>query len=295
MSLGDGQEQLTPSGQATNIAALRKVLEAGNAVALVGAGPSSEAGMPRWAGLVEELCAACGVPYRTGDELPELAKNCREKNFQAYTSTLQRLFDTAKYSTPQAYTAIAKCKFQAYLTFNFDRLLDYLVEKKHHTLPALWAENIRDGGVFHLHGMVHSNAEITSWADLVLAADDFERAYIPNGQLVSFLIQVLTNRPAVLIGLSLRDGYSQRVFQECLRLLGELKRARPGTGHSRPGHHHFAVLNQYDDVGLFVDAGMKIIRYDFIDGQHSLAAFLRMHRLSDEPQYCAGMDDGDTP
>jgi hypothetical protein len=295
VSLGDGQEQLTPSGQATNIAALRKVLEAGNAVALVGAGPSSEAGMPRWAGLVEELCAACGVPYRTGDELPELAKNCREKNFQAYTSTLQRLFDTAKYSTPQAYTAIAKCKFQAYLTFNFDRLLDYLVEKKHHTLPALWAENIRDGGVFHLHGMVHSNAEITSWADLVLAADDFERAYIPNGQLVSFLIQVLTNRPAVLIGLSLRDGYSQRVFQECLRLLGELKRARPGTGHSRPGHHHFAVLNQYDDVGLFVDAGMKIIRYDFIDGQHSLAAFLRMHRLSDEPQYCAGMDDGDTP
>lgn len=295
MSAGDGQEQLTPSGQAANIAALRKVLEAGNAVALVGAGPSSEAGMPRWAGLVKELCAECGVPYRIGDELPELAKQCKEKDFQAYTTTLYRLFDTSKYSTPQAYTAIARCKFQAFLTFNFDRLLDYLVAKKHHTLPALWAENIRDGGVFHLHGMVHSNAGNTSWADLVLASDDFERAYVPNGQLVSFLVQVLTNRPAVLIGFSLRDGYSQRVFQECLRLLGELKRARPGTGHTRPGHHHFAVLNQHDDSGPFVEAGMKIIQYEFIDGRHSLADSLRKQQLSDEPQYCVGMDDGDIP
>jgi len=197
----------------------------------------------------------------------DLAEECLRADPAAFESAVVREFDFLPSNPPPVLGKLASLPFRAFLTINFDRLIEFSLSRSNKTktsqvYPNLWAADLTRVGVFHLHGVVHDGKA----DNIVLAKGDFEKAYSSDSNLRSFLVQTLGRFPCVFVGTSLSDPY----IGATLDLIEEQRRERILLGICYPEIPTHFVIAPKGEVGRFESLeGIVAIPYDPIDDAHT--------------------------
>ena len=109
----------------------------GEAVGLIGAGPSISAGVPNWSDLLKLMISECEeniIDFQEGNELRTLleegmfllvAEECRNRLGKSlYRDFMQKIFRPRSIEPSQAHKIVCKLPFTAILTTNYDKLLE---------------------------------------------------------------------------------------------------------------------------------------------------------------------------
>lgn len=276
---------------------LRTSILAGYYAVFVGSGPSAPL-YPTWKDLVVQLCTACDVGVPSDEErarpevLLEMADNCRLSNEVAYRDVLARSFGGAITTIPRIYLLLAHLPFRAYLTTNFDPLLESALKHTRketsgvcYIYPSL-SPPLENGNLYQLHGLIAQGATVAI-DDLVLTHGDFVRAYsIENSTLRPFLELTFIYTPCVFVGGSLGEPQLEHVLQVCRRTKEKLsgrsggevprhyallpiRRRAGGEEEERGAKQEEAVRLEQEETRRFEEMGVRVCRYDPIDEKHS--------------------------
>jgi SIR2-like domain len=182
-------------------------------IAWLGAG-LSRPHYPGWAELIKKLCGDCGVNYpTTSADLLQLADECQKKS-DPYDKSLKKIFAAPITKMDPRYLALLNTQFLAYITTNFDPLLEHHIPQKktvdRFAYPDLLASRVRPKtqAIFHIHGSIRCPAGLPtqhSTEFLVLSKTDFGRAYSSSSLLPGFLTQIFRLYPILFMGYSLAD------------------------------------------------------------------------------------------
>jgi hypothetical protein len=205
---------------------------------------------------------------------------CQEKS-GSLASTLRELFDRKNPSTSTVYKRLKSAQFCAYLTLNFERLLedefDGLVRP--YIWPALFAEEAapvlgRHPALFYLHGVI---ARVADWKaeSIVLGAEQFNAAYRQNSQLCSFIVQLLMRRTCVFVGVSLDDPNFARLLEHCQSIVSSMILVGDAAVGAPAAPKHFVLVARGQGAEQFVDcdrlesAGLRVVSFEQKDPQYS--------------------------
>lgn len=297
---------------------LREAINSGTCVAVVGSGPSMEAGYPSWTSLIKELCSATGVAYLPQSEgvlvddvnnLLQLARLCRDATESKYLDVLRSCFAGAPPSIPDTLRYLAKLHFKSYVTTTFDPLLERALQdegncKAVFTFPQPLPVSFDNVYLWLLHGRIRQNL-VSNATDVVLTDRDFEQAYDPTGPLWGFLYQLLTFHSCCFIGCGLQEP----PFSKLLEICREVREKAARAGSEDPPEH-FVLLGDPPQVVInaaeenapekakameqqaaqseadrLLRLGITVVRYQLGgDGQHlRLRDFLRDECLAPSP------------
>ncbi|MDY6839428.1 MAG: SIR2 family protein [Thermodesulfobacteriota bacterium] len=276
------------------------IIKNGNCVAWVGAGLSEVADYPGWQETVRHLCKACQVTplppehYPSADELMDKADECKQANLTAYNTSLGQLFGGPVVTTRRAFHLLMKLPFRAYVTTNFDPLLDDAAgahgKRTVCTYPALPIPIIErnPGSIFHLHGLARQN-NMPRGEGLVLSTSEYDLAYGNTGPVADFLTQLLLYYDVLFIGCSLAEPAMYEAFARVHTIHLQIQRSQPGArtpqrfvlrptlysgsdeiriASAGKGIERDYQAEQAEDV-RFGEMEIEVVRYEPTDDRHS--------------------------
>ena len=221
--------------QTAELDELTQVVKSGKCIAFVGAGLSRPQ-CPDLRDLVSLLCSECGVsvellPDEEKRDPQALAHRAKRTNSRKYAEVLLREFGDQDPVARQF--ALARTPFRAFVTLNYDPLLQKSLEatskqKKavviyayphlpacHLGDPSQCAMDLPQHALYHIHGRIDRDTTIR---DVVLTSQEYKRAY-SSTLLPSFLTQMLAYFPTCFLGCSLSDDVMLQGVIELCRLI----------------------------------------------------------------------------
>jgi hypothetical protein len=228
---------------------LRRIVQGGRALALVGAGIS--ASRRGWSDLLEEMAKRVEArtpkgdraqplpappPMQEGDEKLWRAAQLRDAMRDEYLPFLKSEFGGRSGSHP-ALKYLVDLPLQAIMTTNYDSSIHRACSKKGPTKRVAWCDDddvqrfmfeLAAGGnqrfVVHLHGVASRPGTI------VLTHYDYIRQYVASNSTTRRLFALFAMRRVLFVGFSLKDPDLMAVLREVSGTLG------------KGGPRHFAVM-----------------------------------------------------
>ena len=267
------EEQFRNSKEAL-ISELKKKYQSEEIALFLGAGVSSDAGVPQWNELVNALLSEMILRRAKGQpdallsehlsEIINLAYKNKEDSPITQMRYIRGAFSTSEYynlvhdvlykNNPRTNTEllneIAKmCTprrnhigVQGVVTYNFDDLLERRLERQNVLTNIISSEDdITDSGklsIFHVHGFLpHRASEINSRVELIFSEEDYHRVY-RDAYCWSNLAQLnfLRERTCLFIGCSLTDPNLRRLLDVATR------------NNEKPRHYAFLRRNHHFDA-----------------------------------------------
>lgn len=255
---------------------LIKAINSGRCFALVGSGPSCEAGYPSWKELAEqtyEVLVAKGFVsdnesyerYIKHKQYPELFRQAERDigDRQGLVDLINTLLNQTNKGRSTIYELICRWPFACYLTTNFDdEIQSYLTELGVHFTVLRNREvdfyPIRDS-VSHIIQKLHS--DLDNPEEVILTSADYRRLYIDAlGQYYrDRLRQIFQMFDVFIIGHSLSDpdiDYVLKLAQET----------------ACPQHPIFMVAADYskaDELEYLEKYNIVLVQYENRDGKHT--------------------------
>jgi len=272
---------------------LKQLVHASELVVFVGGGLSSHV-YHSWAELIRNLCNECDVPQpgraKSNDpnHLMKKADKCRTANISKYREYMRKHFAPAPVYRRRAYGFLAKMPFKAFVTTNFDPMLEDELRNCRPGQLRIWPYPDLDilkmaprdnTPVFYLHGKINSDM-LESVDRLVLGLEEYELAYASqsnSGPVAGFLQQLFTHQRVLFLGCGLREPLMRRILNSC-------KGTRSRIG--RKGEHFAFLPHERKPQGTsgnseidceaealqdndMRECGIDILRYDEKDRFHS--------------------------
>lgn len=201
--------------------------EQGKVLFLCGAGISYPAGLPGFAGLVEQVYQCIGEQRNSHENSLfnahsyDVLLGSLEKRITGGASTVRKHLQTTlkpDLTRPRALlTHLAllelsqnrQTKAFQLITTNFDRLFELAAEKYGFHIPLVHPSppsRLQWHGIVHLHGRLPDDAlSIHQLNELVLSDADFGRAYLTEGWAARYLSEVLRTHSICFVGYSVDD------------------------------------------------------------------------------------------
>jgi hypothetical protein len=231
---------------------LTSLVQKGKVVAFVGSGLSGSE-YPGWEELIRTICRNCGIDfdkYRVDCDLLELAELARDKDENAYCSTLSGIFGNENVSVPRSYNYLVNTQFNGYVTINFDPLLAEAnrVNNKNKTIyshkKGTDISSWNSEAIYYIHGYVEFGGVIAK-DDLILCKSDFDKFYIGDRpRLRPFLEPLFTYRSVLFLGCGLKE----KVLQNLLKICGAIKRDFIEDGQVTVPNHYILLPSLFDDT-----------------------------------------------
>jgi hypothetical protein len=202
---------------------LLRLINTREAWALVGSGPSIDAGCPSWDALLAGALDGLAPEVRAEVEADRafqraLKKQALPEAFQVIEGATDRAFlegsvesSLKRCSEPGALHAmLADLPFAGYITTNYDVLLEQALN----ALEPGWtgvgnvgdevrkASGSADGVVWHIHGAAGLPADRSR---LLITQEDYDAVYLDESMVLRQLKGLMTNRRLVIIGFGFRD------------------------------------------------------------------------------------------
>ena len=216
------------SESATSLGAAIALLseQAGNRslVPFVGAGASTDAGLPQWKDLVAPLAQQLGV--QPDCDVLDLAQWYVDARGRKALLDHVRTSVGTKVSPGPVHSALASITAPVTFTTNYDLLLESAVEQSEGTPPDVIIEDAhialvdeaRRTSIVKLHGC------LTLPATIVLTRDDYETYADRHRAMVAYLQSLLATRTFLFVGFSLVDPNFRAIYSTIARALGPYKR-----------------------------------------------------------------------
>jgi len=277
VSLGFGEQGTPQIGVDHRLEAVREQYCAGELVLFVGAGVSQAAGLPGWAGLVEQLGQHVTNLGKL-ERITEIQDCINQKDFAQALTVLKKVLgredfhdlvrkklnDRTVKELPSVLCAIATLEpeLRAVLTTNLDHLLERAFEARFPSLrPGAADIGQGKGYILKLHGTLHEpRTWILTKADYELALYDGQPPYPYADDIRS----IFHARTLLFVGYGLAD-YD---FNQVLAKLSVQSRGTP------PKHYALMLRTELSQGRLeeLREAGVNVIPYDSHD---SLPEILR--------------------
>jgi hypothetical protein len=260
--------------------------------AFIGAGLSHDAGYPRWGDIVSQLKISAEVATGREIDLPpdpnwdQIEKLRTLMGEELYLSQLQIVFGPdGKLTYLPVHHAIVNTPFIAFVTTNYDYCLENAASaaSKQVTVeyyPELDITHLRDGHIFHIHGVITPDNPQALIGSVVLSKSDYERAYQQGTGLPRFLASLSEFYTLVFFGYSLGDSVLVKVIQTTqleLELRSQIEH-RVGMGN-RIQPKHYIVMHHRANVNpdAISDLGLIPIYYGGDQERHSALQRLAEH------------------
>ena len=199
-------------------------LASGEAVAVVGSGPSVEAGLPPWKELLHLMIQECEqqlVGFNDAEELRDMVNTgqlmeaawewAQLMRGQVYRDFIQRVFRPSGVRPTSTHKLILRLPFSAILTSNYDCLLEQAYMQEHGTvqIPPVYTQRnvaqlarlVSHRGFFILK--VHGHVDDVE--TIVLTQEDYQDIVHLQPAYRAALSTIFATRTAVFIGYGLRD------------------------------------------------------------------------------------------
>lgn len=220
--------------------------EDGQVVFFCGAGISIPAGLPTFAGLVDQLFVNIGVTRNPVEVTAKKAKQhdievgLLEGRVRGGRQTVRRAL--AQILTPDLNRKNATATHEALLTLgrnrkgntrlittNFDRLFEEAIARRkcldveHYRAPLLPVPKKRWDGLVYLHGLLTDDPSENDLESLVVSSGDFGLAYLSERWAARFVSDLLQNFAVCFVGYGINDPVLRYMMDALAadRLLGE--------------------------------------------------------------------------
>jgi hypothetical protein len=261
-------------------------LEGGRAIAFLGSGVSAGAGLPDWPGLLrelieigfrreilnqaerDELVAWAAKP----DYLMEADAILRKFGRGEFQDFMARKFNTATAGPTELHRTLASMPFAAFVTTNFDRLLEDAWSAVRHSALEVLTHKDR-GALRNPFGrgtafLLKTHGCASKPDTLVLGLEEFRESIHDNRPCQTLMQSIFLRYQVLFIGHSLSDP-------DLLFLLDQLV----GT-FGVPSGRHFALIKD-EDVGRLRAAtfrhnfGIEVLRYTASPGHPEVLRFVQ--------------------
>jgi len=260
---------------------LLRLINSKDAWALIGSGPSVEAGCPSWDQLLADVRSKL-----TSWQLSELESNPlfehahNAKDLPAAFAVIEALIGrkalegsvrdslrAARNSPGNMHDLLADLPFAGYLTTNYDGLLERALNRIDPGWTAVGnvgdevrkASGTAERVVWHIHGAADLDP---SRSRLIITDDDYDEIYVDESRVFQQLQGLLANKRIIVIGIGFRD---QRMMQ-LLRRVGRL------TDATRPIYALMEKSGEFRDTisrQVFLRANkIDVHPYRNNDGKH---------------------------
>ncbi len=231
--------------------ALEQSLREGSCVLFAGAGLSSGAGLPTWAGLIERLGRDLGIEDAGRFDALDVAQWYRMQfGNDRLAAVLRETFEGAGAPTLAHYLLLS-LPLRHVLTTNYDGLIERTLSAlKRHPVPVIRQEDVArtggDAGVYvtKLHG------DATAPDEIVLARDDYDTFLERRPAMALLLEGLMLNQTFFFVGYSLRDPNFRTIFSRIARMLRESRRPAFATSFEPPGPASDHSARQWRAQGL---------------------------------------------
>lgn len=278
---------------------LWKFIDSRRTAVWVGAGLSTPSGYPDLRDLANQLAIDClGSPPS-----PNLASvdyydhfdRCKTINNSAYHAALKRIF-RPRQVVRRAYGYLTNLPFHAYLTTNFDPLLDHAAtavrSPTRYVFPSLNPAHLLNTPppFYYIHGKIDSGPT-TPPDNIVLTRTDFDLAYRPGEPVPTLLSSLLTLSQVLFVGCSLEDPTLEEVFRRARDLQASISLAYPktpppkhvalcsvkfeNTASAMKSGHAVPLRNsdrEVDETRRFAGYGVEVVRYERAHDDHQRTA-----------------------
>ena len=201
--------------------------EDGRVVFFCGAGISYPAGLPGFAGLVDDLYSrleitpnavqAAAIKAKRYDTAVGLLEGNIVGERRAVRQMIAKILqpDTSLHgatATHDALLMLGKCRERRtrLVTTNFDRLFEHVIETeglptKRFEAPLLPVPKNRWDGLVYLHGLLPDNPQGGNLDNIVVSSGDFGLAYLTERWAARFVSELLRNFVVCFVGYSIED------------------------------------------------------------------------------------------
>src|SRR3954464_8838697 len=262
-------------------ASLVRHLNEGRCVLFVGAGLSAQAKLPSWGKLLGDLVQQVGADEPEEDSTAELKKlleagrfldvadECKERLGAGYAEFLSRALQVGAGPVPEAHPWVMQLPFAAWITTNYDKLLEQAhfqvrggVPK---TLTHLDADTfgtlLFDGAPF----VLKAHGDVDKPESLIFTTRDYREIIHSNPAFQAVFSAILLTRAVLFVGYSLNDPDFRLLLDRQLTLFKKFVPERYAI---------MAGVGEVEREVLRRTAQIKVLSYPA--GQHEqLVEFLR--------------------
>lgn len=200
-----------------NLGKLIDQINSDRCCAFVGAGVSKHAGYPLLKPFIEKLLA-CAEEIRNEEvdiskiadfeQIEYLRQLIGEENYK--NLVVENYRPEGKNGFISTHYAIMSIPFTSWITTNYDLCLENAAAAAFREIPCqhypeLNGTRLKEHHIFHIHGLLDPNHPDYLFKTLVLSRRDYEDAYRPQSNLLTFLNSVCQFYSLVFIGYSLWD------------------------------------------------------------------------------------------
>lgn len=245
----------------------------GHCVALIGSGPSCEAGLPSWAQLVEKVTEKV-VDSLSGAQLERVRKLCETGEYAGALGVIEeaigrralcaqvRLAIIPPGGQSSVYSILARWPFAFYMTTNFDSLMKYHLNSLGLYTPELnnSPEDLSTINVQTRDVIVKLHGDLSDPERTILTAKDYQ-SLTTQPQWKAYrdkLVDILSMFRVLIIGHSLRDPDLQMI----------LRHAKKVSSPSNPVYMLLADTSPEEVRKHYVEFNIKIDSYPNPDGSH---------------------------
>jgi hypothetical protein len=278
----------------SNLDGLIQQISLNRCCAFVGAGLSCDAGYPLWHEIIKSLKSKAqeiiGHEIELNDSNWEQVEILRNSMGEVhYKAELINIFcpDGKRWYLP-THLEISRIPFVAHITTNYDYCLENAamvlgMQKTVQYYPELDITRLREGDIFHIHGVIPPENPEQFVGSVILSDRDYKTAYQPNTGLPRFLGTLSEFYNLVFIGYSLGDTDLTKVIRTTqleLEQRGQTE-IQVGLGKRIP-LNHYIIMHKDAQVNseAFRELGLLPIFYSGDQVYHSdlqkLLSYIRM-------------------
>jgi SIR2-like protein/CHAT domain-containing protein len=262
-------------------ASLVRHLNEKRCVIFVGAGLSAQAQLPSWSKLLDQLVTQVGADDQDEDSTAELKKlldagryldvadECKEQLGAGYAEFLSKALQIGTGPVPEAHRLVMQLPFAAWITTNYDKLLEQAHFQVRGSVPKTlthldadtFGTLLFDGAPF----ILKAHGDVDKPESLIFTTRDYREIIHSNPAFQAVFSAILLTRAVLFVGYSLNDPDFRLLLD---RQLTTFKKFVP---------ERYAIMSGVGEVEREVlrrTAQIKVISYPA--GQHEqLVEFLR--------------------
>ncbi|HYV46661.1 MAG TPA: SIR2 family protein [Myxococcaceae bacterium] len=262
-------------------ASLVRHLNEKRCVIFVGAGLSAQAKLPSWGKLLDDLVTQVGADESDEESTAELKKlleagryldvadECKERLGSGYAEFLSKVLQVGSGPVPEAHRLVMQLPFAAWITTNYDKLLEQAHFQVRGSVPKTlthldadtFGTLLFDGAPF----ILKAHGDVDKPESLIFTTRDYREMIHSNPAFQAVFSAILLTRAVLFVGYSLNDPDFRLLLDRQLTMFKKFVPER------------YAVMAGVGDVEREVlrrTAQIKVIPYPA--GQHEqLVEFLR--------------------